>query len=138
MPTTRITINGVPPYDGAYDVDMNFTNRDWHTIKQIAGVTAGEFQDAVLRKDLDLVIAIAVNTLRRTGRPVDLDALWDSEAGRIILEDVETEEDAVPPPQPSGHSNGKPLEQTTSSGASGNGTGDYHPVSSPSATGIPV
>jgi hypothetical protein len=132
----QIKIEGVPPYDGEYELDMNFTNRDLHTIKQVAGVRAGDLNDALEHQDLDLVVALAVNVLRRAGKPIDMDVLWDSEAGKITL--AADEADAVPPPQQKNEPDAKPSEPTVSSGMSGNGTGDYHQVSSPSVTGLPA
>lgn len=131
----QIKIEGVPPYDGEYELDMNFTNRDLHTIKQVAGVRAGDLNDALEHKDLDLVVALAVNALRRAGKPVDMDVLWDSEAGKIML--VADEVDAVPPPQPKSEPGGSVSEPTVSSGRSGNGTGDALLVSDPNSTGLP-
>jgi hypothetical protein len=127
-----IKIEGVPPYDGEYELDMNFTNRDLHTIKQVAGVRAGDLNDALEHKDLDLVVALAVNALRRAGKPIDMDVLWDSEAGRILLV---ADEDAVPPPQPSDESSGSVSEPTGSSGTSGPVTGDASQGNDPSSTG---
>lgn len=131
----QIKIEGVPPYDGEYELDMNFTNRDLHTIKQVAGVRAGDLNDALEHKDLDLVVALAVNALRRAGKPVDMDVLWDSEAGKIML--VADEADAVPPPQPISEPNRSVSEPAGSSGTSGNGTGDALLVSDPSSIGLP-
>lgn len=125
----QIKIEGVPPYDGVYEIDMNMTNRDLHTIKQVAGVRAGDLNDALEHRDLDLVVALAVNALRRAGKPIDMDTLWDSEAGKILL--VGDEADAVPPPQPSVSAS----EPTSSSGTSGSVTGDSALVSDPSSTG---
>jgi hypothetical protein len=132
----QIKIEGVPPYDGVYELDMNFTNRDLHTIKQVAGVRAGDLNDALEHQDLDLVVALAVNALRRAGKPIDMDVLWDSEAGKIML--VADEADAVPPPQPSSEPGGSVSEPTGSSGTYGNGIGDAHPVSVQKLTGLPV
>jgi hypothetical protein len=131
-----IRIEGVPPYDGDYEIDMNMTNRDLHTIKQVAGVRAGDLNDALEHRDLDLVVALAVNALRRAGKPIDMDVLWDSEAGRILL--VGDEADAVPPPPASGEPSAKQSEPTGSSGTSGNGTGDSHQVSAPNSIGSPA
>jgi hypothetical protein len=130
----QIKIEGVPPYDGEYELDMNFTNRDLHTIKQISGVRAGDLNDALEHKDLDLVVALAVNALRRAGKPIDMDVLWDSEAGKILLV---ADDDADPPPQPNGQPNGKPNEPPGSSGNTGPVTGDASPESDPSSTGSP-
>jgi hypothetical protein len=129
-----IKIEGVPPYDGEYPLDMNMTNREFHTIKQIAGVRAGDLDDAVAHKDLDLVVALAVNALRRAGHVVDIDRLWDSEAGKIMLAADEGEDDAAPPPQPSSQPTPSGDGPVDSSGTSSSGTGG-HPASDPNPTG---
>ena len=94
----KIVVEGVPPYDGEYEIDLAFTNREFHTIKQISGLRAGELEEAVQKGDLDLVVALAVNALRRAGHTVNIDALWDAEAGKITLAEDAAEADAVPPP----------------------------------------
>jgi hypothetical protein len=131
-----IKIEGVPPYDGEYEIDMNFTNRDLHTIKQVAGVRAGDLNDALEHRDLDLVVALAVNALRRVGKPVDMDTLWDAQAGLITL--VADVADAVPPPQPSVEPSESASGAPNSSGTPGSGTGTAPLVSVPSSTGLPA
>ena len=132
----RITIEGVPPYDGEYEVDQNFTNREFHTIKQVAGIRAGDLQEAMEHKDTDLIVALAVNCLRRAGLVVNIEALWEAETGKIML--LPPGDDAVPPPATSSQSGEKPSEPIVSSGTPGNGTGDSHQVSAQNFTGHPV
>src|SRR5215203_1654 len=88
-------------YDGEYEFDIGagFTNREWHIIKQIAGVRVGEFDDALSAGDNDLVVAIATIVLKRYGKEVDADTLWDTAAGTITME-VEDEVEADPTPLP--------------------------------------
>lgn len=97
MPT--IKIEGVPPYDGEYDLAMDFTNREFHTIKQISGIRAGELEEAMQKRDTDLIVALAVNALRRAGRNVSIEALWDAPTGKIVLDltDLAGSEAATPP-----------------------------------------
>lgn len=130
----KIVIEGVPPYNGEYEIDFDFSNRELHTIKQVSGVRAGEIVEAGLKGDNDLIIALAMIALRRTGLVVDEDRIWDAQAGKITFDAVEA--DAFPPPQPSSGGDEKQSEQTASSGESSNGTGD-HPENGRSSTGIP-
>lgn len=117
----KILIEGAPPYDGEYELDLNFTNRDLHTVKQISGVRAGELDEAIRVGDLDVVVALAVNALRRAGHQVNIDILWDAEAGKITL--IEDEADAVPPPPAIVPSDKKVSGEPDSSGVSGSSAG---------------
>lgn len=91
----KIIITGIHGLDGEYDLDMTFTHRDFHTIKQVAGVRANEVQDALEGGDLDIVVALAEIALRRAEVAHSVDQLWDAEAGGITLDvsDVEAEPD---------------------------------------------
>lgn len=131
----HISIEGIPPYSGDYPIDFDFSNRELHTIKQISGVRAGEIVEAGLKGDNDLVIALTMIALRRTGQVVNEDLIWDAKAGKITF--VADEADAVPPPQQSSDDSEKPSEPTGSSGTSGRNGGDSHPESDPSSIGIP-
>lgn len=92
-----VRIVGVPPYDGDHPIDVSyFTNRELHTIKEIAGVRAGQIEQAFADGDTDLVVALAIIALARAGHVrVDRDRLWDAEVGKI---DLVLEEDDVSPP----------------------------------------
>lgn len=92
----KIVISNVPPYDGEYEVDVSyFTNRELHEIKRLTGVRAGELQDAFDAGDSDLIVAIAAIALKRAGKQVVDDLLWDAEAGSVMF--VAGEDDAGPP-----------------------------------------
>lgn len=97
----RIVIDGIAPYDGTYDFDASyFTMRELHVIKRIAGVRAGELDDALAASDSDVIVAIAVIALTRAGVQVNEDAIWDAPAGTVLFvgDEAEVEGDAVPPP----------------------------------------
>lgn len=134
---SRLKIEGLPPYNGEYDIDLAFTNRDLHTIKRITGFLPGDVEQAMNRLDNDMVVAFAINALRRKGHIVDEDTLWDAEVGKITLIGDRVD-DADPPPPTSSEGGTRPDEPTASSGASGNNGGDSHQVSDQSSTGTSV
>lgn len=133
----KITITGVPRLDGTYELDEErLTNRDFHTIKKISGLRAGELDEGLHAGDNDVLVALGVCALYRAGNqdPGVVDALWDAEFGKITIEDAEPEADADPPaltpPAKSGSGNGN----SSSSGESSKATGDRL-ASLPSPTG---
>lgn len=115
----QIVIKGVQGCDGRYDFDATtFTNRELHTIKRLSGIRAGELAQALAAGDSDMLVALAVLALQRSGRTFDEERLWDADMGSITYEAEDVEEDALPPavsgeqPQPDG-------SKTGSSGSSG-------------------
>lgn len=95
----KVMINGVPPFNGDYELDLSFfTNRELHTIKVIAGVRAGEFEAAMEAGDNDLMVAMTVIAVKRAGKQIPVDALWDAAAGTIEFDfsDEAPEADALP------------------------------------------
>jgi acyl transferase domain-containing protein len=104
----KLTIDGIAAnLDGVYEFDFEelldtLTNREIHQIKLISGVRLGELNDALNAGDNDLIIAFAVIILRRRGKRIDEDMLWDAPAGTKILLDLddrqEQQEDAGGPP----------------------------------------
>lgn len=132
----KIVITGVPGLDGAYELDMTFTHRDFHTIKQVAGVRANEVQDALEGGDLDIVVAMAEIALRRANVPHSVDQLWDSEAGGITLDVSDVEDEADNPPEPEGAPRSD--DAKPSSGLSTNGATDASlETSTHDSSGIP-
>lgn len=130
----RITIEGVPPYNGDHEIDLNYmTNRELHTVKKISGILPGDIEEAGRKGDTDLIVAIAVIALRRKGLVVDEDTLWDAQVGKILF--VNDEADALPPPQPTSGTGEKPTEPNASSGASGKSDGGSPQENDPSSTG---
>lgn len=65
-----ITVKGVPPWDGTYefDIDQSFTTRELRWIKQIAGYLPASLQDGLEGGDADIVIALVVIAMHRSGR----------------------------------------------------------------------
>lgn len=131
----RFKIENLHPYNGEFPLDLErgFTNRELHTIKEVAGVRANEVEEAFNAGDNDMLVALAVIALRRAGLAIHMDALWDADAGAIqVLADVE--DDADPPDLTPPAESGSGAEQNEFSGNSSNGGGDL-PVSPPSPTG---
>lgn len=93
----KITVSGVPGWDGEYPLDVSyFTMRELRTIKNLAGVRAGELQDALAAGDNDVIVAFTSIAIRRKlDRDIHPDLLWDSKTGSIL---VENEDDEPDPP----------------------------------------
>jgi hypothetical protein len=96
----KITLEGVPPLDGSYTVEPPFTLRELHLIKEIAGVRAGELEEASAAGDTDLIVALTVIGLMRAGKGTQqalAATLWEADAGAIRFEDDEPEEPDADP-----------------------------------------
>lgn len=145
----RFTVKGVAPYDGVYDLDFAdaFRYDEWRRINQLSGVRQGEFMDELDRGNAELVIALVVVAIERTGVrvPPKAEAFWQAKDDAFTVEEVatEAEEDARPPqsatktgpdtePSSSEKSDSRP---STSGGSTTNGGGN--PESVPSPTGGP-
>lgn len=139
--TDFLDVHGLGPIDGEYAFDMeeimgSFTYRELHKIKQIAGVRAGEIEDALVAGDSDVNLAFAIIILTRHGRRFNEDVLWDApvDAGftfRFAEREAAAEEDPTRPDTgggPSSSSNGSGDDTTTVSESLGN---------SPRGTGSP-
>lgn len=70
MAEDRIKINGIPGFQGEYEVDQGaFNMGDLRLIKRVAGVRAGELDEALKAGDVDVLIAIAIIALKKSGHP---------------------------------------------------------------------
>lgn len=106
----KLIIEGIAPYDGEYELDSSyFTFRERHTIKRISGARGAEIVDALEAGDSDVVMALAVIAISRTGTQPDENMLWDGR-GTVRLE----MEDEPVPPDKAGTPD--PGEQSESSG----------------------
>ena len=105
-----ITIDGVPPYDGRWEWDLEgreLTTREWGWIKRLSGYLPLNIEEGL--GDPELVIVFAAIALRRAGKvepkdvPQVFERLSDAPFGeRITLEtDLVEEDDASPPPSSS-------------------------------------
>lgn len=91
----NVVIKGVPGLDGSYDLELGrFTLGELHTIKKEAGVRAGEIEDAIRAGDTDLLVAFALIALKRAGREIAAERLWEADSGDIEL-DLDDEDDEV-------------------------------------------
>lgn len=129
----RIKLDGIPPYDGEYDLDASyFTNRELHTIKTLSGIRAGELEEAFAASDSDLIVALCVIALQRAGITPIVDRIWDAPAGSMTLigDDSEADEDPTA---------GTPVEPPSAPGSSGAAStiSTEPPASDPSPTGPP-
>lgn len=136
-----LTVKGLGRLDGVYEFDRDdllgaMTNRELHRIKVMAGVRAGEIQDALAAGDNDVLVALAAIILTQRGKQVDDDLLWDAPAGAgLVWKFEESEADADPPAIPA--ETPETEQPNTNGGESGN------PPSAPSGngqslTGLPV
>lgn len=148
----QLIVDGIPPYDGEYEVSQDLTNRELHLIKKVSGVRAGELEEAFAAGDNDLVVAITVITLQRNGFPdASVEAIWDADAGRIRIKETAEDkaaEDADRPlasEDPSGINGGSksepdadssPSEPQPNGGGSGNTDGE-NSRATPLRTGDP-
>ncbi len=141
----NVTIKQLYNLDGEYPLDLVFTHRDFRDIKRIAGVRANEVMDAINAGDMDVVVALAAIALRRSGKPFDVEQLWDAEAGNILLDltDEEVADNASPPPEqtPQSSSGDVPVSNGNSS-PSGTPTSEPTELSlvseNPSPSGTPA
>src|SRR5262245_20994145 len=130
----KIQISNVPGLDGEYDLSTDFINRDFRTIKQMAGLRPTELEEAFQKRDTDLVVALAAIALRRAGKLLAEDQLWDSQLGSIRLIGDEEEEEAGPPLSGSADATPTSGEISSATGAvspemsSANGSGALHSV----------
>lgn len=94
---TKLVIDGVPPWDGEYEMpDFFFTNRELFRIKTICGTRAGELLEALGANDTGAFVAVAAVVLERYGKSGAVDDLWDAKVGSIRLDLGGA--DADPPP----------------------------------------
>ena len=68
--TAKVVLEGVPPYDGEYDLDTEraFNAREWHWIKKVAGYMPRTIREGFRGGDPDLWVALAVIALARAGK----------------------------------------------------------------------
>jgi hypothetical protein len=98
----------IEPYVGEYEFEVDFTNREFHRIKLMCGLRAGEIYPAFEAGDTDVAVALAAVILSRHGVEASGDILWDAPAGKITF-DFTRGIDAAPPPK---------ADQTSSGGFS--------------------
>jgi hypothetical protein len=138
----QIVIEGIPPYDGAYDWDLDrqeLTTREWGWIKRLTGYLPLDLSEPAKWGDPEVLVCFAAMALRRAGRvearevPQVFERLADApfDGAKIQLETEEAEaDDAGPPPSSSNGSTG-------SSGAASPPSSEPS-MASPPAFGMPA
>ena len=89
----NVVIKDVPGLDGSYEMELGrFTLGELRIIKKEAGVRAGEIEDAMRAGDTDLLVAFALIALKRSGREVAPERLWEADSAGIELDLSDEEE----------------------------------------------
>jgi hypothetical protein len=138
----KLIVKGIPALNGEYECDViemlsldqpeSMTNREGHRIKQMSGVRAGEYEDALEAGDNDFMVALAAIVLTRRGKRFDESVLWDAPMGSgVTFEIGEREEEGEDPDPPSAAISETPPQ----SGGSGGDQISESQVSDPSVTG---
>jgi hypothetical protein len=123
----RFIISGILPYDGEYELDLAyFTNREWHLIRNIAGVYPPDLMYALAQRDAGCIVALGLIVLDREGHEdVERDLLWDAPAGKMTLDLTPPEEEGGSPLAEKIDSSDEPSE--TSPGANTESSGADSP-----------
>jgi hypothetical protein len=138
-----IVIEGVKPWDGRYEFDLDesvdtLTLREWGWIKKLSGYLPTTWDEGLVGADAELIGTLAVIALCRHGKidkrevPDVFERLVDSPyytAVRLVLGKRTAEGDAGPP-EPSSSGNG-------SSSGPGSPTSSETSPPIPTASGIP-
>jgi hypothetical protein len=130
----RLKVTGVKPWDGEYEMDFTFTNREMHRIKLLSGLRGAEVLDALMNDDWGGFVAVAVVVLERAGLRPDPDDFWDADAGSLTLDASEVATVPLDETTAEGDS-GDPSVSGPSSGPPSSGT-SVIPETNPSGTGI--
>lgn len=137
----QLTIEGVFGADGVYEFDFNarpFTNGDLHLIKTVAGVRAGQLEEAMREGDNDMLVAMALIVLERNGKTVPAEALWSAEVGALRFEfplTPDEQEDAEHPPKSEPGAGATGPGASAPSGTTSNGSGDARQAAGPPPIG---
>ncbi len=109
-----LIIDGAPPWDGRYEFDdFAFTNRELYEIKQLCGIRAGELIEALDSNDTGAYVGVGMVVLKRHGKQLEPDDLWNAKVGSIRIDLGEAVAD---PPTRSGNGS-EPSEIAISSGS---------------------
>jgi hypothetical protein len=133
----KFVVEGIAGFDGDYPCDIgSFTMRELQIIKRLAGVRAGELEEAFAAGDSDLILAIAVIAVRRNGKDWEqFEALaWETDIGALTF--VGDEDEAVDPTTPTlTPSDSSTAPELASSGNGLSGDGEDHQETSLRAIG---
>lgn len=138
-----VIIEGIPPHDGEYEIDLASLNmEEFHMIKRLTGLVAGEVEDALLRIDTDMFVGLAAVVIQRSGKRVTQNVenqLWKAPLGAIKVKlepDNPPAESQKTPLNPSGGPE-QPSEATGSSGSDGKDDSETEAEATPPDTGQP-
>lgn len=125
----KVVIEDIPGVNGSYDFNLDrFTNGELRLIKREANVRAGEIEEALQAGDNDVLVCFALIALKRAGRDIPPEALWEAEAGSITIDTADEEaEDDASPPETGPVSNESENGPTASSSPSSSGDGEASP-----------
>lgn len=125
----KLTISDIEGYNGEYEYALEeFTQRELAGIEQMCGIPFSKWNQGYL----GFVVALAAAVLRRAGKPVVEDMLWNAMPGSVLIE--EDHGDVGPPePSPTLLKDGV----TSSSASSGTESILESPDEEPSPTGAP-
>jgi hypothetical protein len=136
-----IVIEGVPPYDGRWQFDLDtqeLTTREWGWIKRLSGYLPLTVEEGL--SDPELIVVFACIALRRAGKatpaevPDVFERLSDAPFGSAITMETDTKEEVAEKAGP----------PASSSSGNADGSGDGSTKSSeispptPSVSGMPV
>lgn len=132
----KITLDGIKPYDGTYEIDFQFTTREQGWIKRFAGYLPTEYARASGDSEFACtLVAIALHRAARLDKsevPDLLERLQDLRIEEVATFDVTGEpgEDDAGPPALSSNGN-----ESTSGAGSATSSGTSAP--SPAGSGTP-
>ena len=147
MPNT-IVVN-VPPYEGEYEIDLNtrmFSHVEWRWVKKISGYMPMTISDGWKGGDPDLILALAIIAMFRSGKIEKSQALTVAEQiedaevdGVAISVKLEDDEEVVDDSPPAGNSesesNSSLSDSKSDSGESTSELSETSPEKRPSGTG---
>lgn len=82
-----------------YEIPESLTFREAGLVKRMSGVRGGEIAEALRLGDAEVIAALAVIAVRRTGEPITEDEILDMEVTDLKLkEDEEPEPEESPTP----------------------------------------
>lgn len=122
----KVQIQGVPAFNGEYEIEPRFTMRERQLIRDISNLHGFEMHMAILDDHPGLGVAFAVIAVQRKhGRLLsreETDLIWDALDAevRLVFDDL-PEDDASPPAQAdptASEESGNGSEKSDSSGAS--------------------
>ena len=139
-----VIIKGIPPHDGEYELDLSSINmEEFHMIKRLTGLVAGEVEDALMRIDTDVFVGLAAVVIQRSGKRVTQNVenqLWKSPLGALSVR-LEPDAPLAESQKTPESSSDEPEPQSAATGSSGNGGKDASEISAEDhhlGTGQPV